>query len=1805
MFVKKFVLSALGMSLLLAGAAISAAQISVTVKASPATVDANDASALSAVVANDASGAGVTWAVSGGGTLSGQTKTAATYTAPLPAAAVVTATVTATSVTDKTKTGTVKITVPAAPKITTATLAAGKVGTAYSATLAGSGGIPPYTWTMTAGTLPAGLKLSTAGAITGTPTAAGAGTAAVTFKLTDSGKATPLTASARLSIIVSAAPAIAFTSSASLSALYKTLLSTNITATGGAGTLTYTITQGTLPTGLALSTTGLLSGTPTVTGSFSFTVKAADAFGDFASKAFSLTVSYPALKVTTTTPPRGYVGSTYAATLAASGGSGTGYTWSLATGSSLPAGLTLSAAGMLGGKPTTAGTSSTTVTVKDSVSHTATGILTFAIIPALSLPSPNPSTLPSTRVGQSYNGTITASGGLGPTFNWWVNGLGISSPGQHVTLSNGLNATTTNNNVLVIQGTPTSAGSVTFTVQVQDSASHLAGPVTYTISIASAGYQVSGQIWLDNVCGGNVSVPPIKVSINTNPVQTATTDGSGHYSFATVPNGTYTITPSITGPSSLFTPASIGNVVVNNGAVSNKNFSVWLGYSISGTVSYSGSRTGPIYVSLNNQNCGNNSMGVSIPAPGAFTIRGVPPGAYYLAAWRDILGFGQPNLSDPGGFINNLSVPAGGLTSKNVSISDPPAYSITSGPQLGSINPMNAGVVINYGAITGKNPNNVTVELPTSYLVQWSTTPNFGSVLSHSFAASGANGAEVWFLYNGMAGLTSSFANGASYYFRAAGVVGGVQGPWTVFGGGTPTAVKIGAPTGGNAVSGAVTFPGTARGPLAVGFFDENTGRAYMAWINNPVSPQGYTVHVPTGSGYYFFAILDQNKDGMIGSGDFSSTNDSGNSVSISGAITNQNLTMTAANSTARVQTQRWRRQDQAVTNTGFGIDLTVGGGNKLPVAVTLTGGPHMLAPIDMARCTDCRSSTFNVGFQVNATPVVGDTYTFNVAYSDGSSEAVTGKVTGVLPSSALPTLDSPTGSGNSSTPSFHWTYPANSGSYTYDFWLCCGNNGTIWQIPGRNSDARGFTASQIAPPLAWGVDPTDSGNKPSLSTLASGGEYAWSIEALDSNGNSAQGQMNFFTQALPLKLPSPNPASLPSGVVNAPYNGTISATGGVQPYTWTVSGFPDDGLNWTWGNSCGCVTIAGTPGSITTAGHPISFQVSVRDNTGATYGPVTYTIVVNSVAPVSLPAANSNPLGTALEGILYSSTINASGGAGGGHYSFLVNGVAIPTNSTYTTVANGWLQAKNSGGNSLFLSGTPSSAGTISLTVKVINTTNTNDTATVTYALPVTAGPSGANNSHLNGRYVCRIQGFNDGDGSRWASLASMVMNGSGAVTSGVWDTSGRDIPSGMSGTLTGTFSIGADNNGLARISAIQTSGGAGTHQSGYAIALTSATTPAQHFRMVQADDVGSSPSGQTSTADCYLASTSAFTSSTINGHSFAFGIQGENGNGTPKAYVGRMSAAIGSISNGYMDGMRVDQSGDNGGSFTGTYTTPNTTTGRFTLLVNAASTVTFAVYIIDANRMFMLQTAGDTGLMAGEMRTQLNTSTYSASGLKGAMVLYGQAFNYSISNNSVSGYDSMIFRVSGTGNGSLKVDASYGNEDGAYTPNVANGESVPVTFDTSYPGRATFSTPDSNYIYFFNTNTAFYLELSGSEHLLQTGWMENQAQTTFTNAAIAANYMMGQMPLLTGSQNGNVGEFSLDSSGGISGAISTAGEGYFTYASPLSMSYAWDTTTLGVGAFLINNPGKSGASCAVITASKFVCLLQSDDPSVMVLEK
>lgn len=218
----------------------------------------------------------------------------------------------------------------------------------------------------------------------------------------------------------SCASPIAITCPAS-SATMGISYSSSATASGGSGSYSYSLASGSLPSNLSLSPSGLVSGTPTTAQTANFTLRATDSTNNTNTKACSITVSCPAMSITTASLPSGTQGTAYNTTVSATGGSGT-YSWS-ATG--LPSGLSISSStGTISGTPSSSGTFLANVSVNASACGSASKPfnLTITACPAMSITT---TSLPSAAQGDAYSYTVTATGGSG-TYNWSATGLPAS-----------------------------------------------------------------------------------------------------------------------------------------------------------------------------------------------------------------------------------------------------------------------------------------------------------------------------------------------------------------------------------------------------------------------------------------------------------------------------------------------------------------------------------------------------------------------------------------------------------------------------------------------------------------------------------------------------------------------------------------------------------------------------------------------------------------------------------------------------------------------------------------------------------------------------------------------------------------------------------------------------------------------------------------------------------------------------------------------------------------------------------------------------------------------------------------------------------------------------------------------------------------------------------------------------------------------------------------------------------------------------------------------------------------------------------
>jgi hypothetical protein len=1030
------------------------------------------------------------------------------YTAPVVSTATA-STITVASVKDPTKTRSVAVTLnpPMTFTTTPGALAGASTGTAYPSTpIVVAGGSGTKTFTISAGSLPAGLAMSTSGVITGTPTGT-AGTSNFTVHVADQ-SSTPASINGAFSITVGGASITWVTPTAGTQTytVGTPITPIALSATGGTGAITYSVNSGSLPQGLQI-VGNQVTGTPTAPTAGAgniVTFLATDSATPTPATAVSPSVTLIVESVLTITTPNSLPTATpntaYNQSLAASGGTGSGYTWTVtsgATGANSLASLNLSvsSAGVVSGTPTTTGTANFTIQVKDSSNNTVSASLSVSTSATLALPAPNPSSLGTAGITLSYIGAVNATGGIAG-YTWTVNGTPVPTNGSSLSLTDSLSVSNSGGSAsLSAGGTPTATGSVSFTASVKDSTGAVAGPFTYTIAVSNV-YTVGGSINARVGCG-SASLTGVTVSINTNPVQTTTTGANGSFSFINVPNGTYTITPSLA--NAIFSPVT-ESVTVNNNNLSATSFTANLSYSVSGTVAYTGAQTGQIYLAMNpNGTCGGGTTGTSISSTGAFTIRGVPPGSYTLQAFMDDQGNGIPNASNPVGDTSNVSVSTANLTGVSVTLGDPATVMLTTAPTLKSVTGINNGAIAQYTPIT----NSSGVEMATYYTFQWSISPTFATIAgSKKFPANGTH-INLWFL--------NRLTNGSVYYFRTYGTSPGTNvGPYSQVIG----PVTIASPTVGNIVTGSVSFAAADLGPLYVGFYNQGTGAFYGQYFAAPVSAEPYTIQVPTGSDYLFVALVDQNNDGVVDANDITNiSNGSSNPITtISGDLPNENLTLPSADGIATVTTQDYQTIVSGNTSQSYNLSFQVSGLIKQPTAITLVSGPNLITPVDVAICGGTGSNCgqgFQITFNLNSTsPGVGDTYTFSVTYSDGTTGTLTAAVTAVL--SAFPfNLAPQTGAGAGTTPTFTWTDPANASNYSYQFFMNDSNGNPIWQLPGSNAtNSSGFSSAITS--ITWGTDPTGGGSNPLVGSLTQGTTYLWQITVLDSNGNAAVTQVQY-----------------------------------------------------------------------------------------------------------------------------------------------------------------------------------------------------------------------------------------------------------------------------------------------------------------------------------------------------------------------------------------------------------------------------------------------------------------------------------------------------------------------------------------------------------------------------------------------------------------------------------------------------------------------------------------------------------------------
>jgi hypothetical protein len=329
----------------------------------------------------------------------------------------------------------------------------------YFHALQATGGRLPYVWSLASGSqpLPAGITLGSSGILSGTPTAMG--TANMTVQVQD---AAAQTATKNTSLIIT--EPLAVTTTSLPAAVRGSNYNFTLQAKGGTPPYTWRLdpSSSPLPTGYSLSSAGVISGVGTQTLGRGLNFEVRDTGGRIANAILNLFVVDP-LYIGTDSLPHGIVARNYYQVVQAFGGTWP-YTFSLASGSSLPPGVSIDSGGTLNGGPTAAGTFPFTLQVNDASGQTATKAFSVDVYSGPLITSPPQ--LPVYISGQlQYSFTFQASGGV-PPFTWDVPPTNLYGyPNQ---LPSGFSLTSAG----VFSGSTNNWGSWAFTVRVTDSVGH-------------------------------------------------------------------------------------------------------------------------------------------------------------------------------------------------------------------------------------------------------------------------------------------------------------------------------------------------------------------------------------------------------------------------------------------------------------------------------------------------------------------------------------------------------------------------------------------------------------------------------------------------------------------------------------------------------------------------------------------------------------------------------------------------------------------------------------------------------------------------------------------------------------------------------------------------------------------------------------------------------------------------------------------------------------------------------------------------------------------------------------------------------------------------------------------------------------------------------------------------------------------------------------------------------------------------------------------------------------------------------------
>ncbi len=1096
---------------------------------------------------------------------------------------------------------------------------AGTVNTAYNQTFTQTDGIGAATFSLT-GSLPNGMNFSS-GTLSGTPTQTGS--FPITVTTTDSNGCT---GSRNYTLVINCQTITVNPASISIGHTGLPYIQA-FTQTNGVGTITFSLT-GTLPSGLIFSG-ATLSGTPAQTGSFPIIVTATDSNGCAGSRGYTLVVdTCPTITVNPATLSATTVGTSYNQTFTQTGGVGA---TTLSLNGTLPTGLNFSG-GTLSGTPTQPGSFPITVTATDASG--CTGIRNYTLIVNCQTITVTPSSVPAGTVGTAYSQNFSQSGGVGTT-TFSLSGklpTGLSFSGS------------------TLSGTPIEVGNYSFSVIATDSFG-CTGSRSYTLTINcqaisvtpltipsgtvgvgySQNFTQSGGIGTTNfsvigtlpngitLSGSTLSGAPTQAG--SFPITLKATDSNGctgMRDYTLVINcQTITVNPASLAAGTVNTAYS--QTFTQTGGVGTVAFSLtgalptgltFSGATLSGTPTQSGSFPITVTATDSNNCTGSRSYTLLINCQTISILPATIPAGTANSAYSQT--FTHNGGVGTVSFTQNGKLPTG-ITFTGATLSGTPTQtgsypiSITATDANNCSTTRNYTLVINCQTITIA-PETIPMGMAGSaYSQTFSQTGGIGTVM---FSQSGKLPAGMTFTGNALSGtptqtgkfpitITATDSNGCSVTRNYSLTVN--CSTITV----APTTIST----------------GTANSPYTQ-TFTQSGGIGVVNFTVTGALPSGLTLSgatlsgTPTQTGSFPITIIATDSNGCTGNRNYTLiVNCQGFTINPAtlpaGTLgTAYNLTLTQTGGVGATSYNLTGTLPNGINFTGATFSGTPTQPGSFPVTVMAT---------DSNGCTSSRNYTLVINCQtitVNPPTIVAGTA--NTAYSQSFTHSGGIGTTNFSLTGTLPTGITFSGGALSGTPTQTGSFPITvtatdsngcTGSRNYTLVVNCQpiavSPTTIAAGTAGIAYSQSFTQTGGIGTVSFNV----TGTLPNGLGFAGGtlsgtptqtGSFPITVTATDANG--CTGSSNY---TLVVNCPSitVNPATLPNGFVDVSYGPqTLSAIGGIAPYTFTVSaGVLPGGITLTGANLSGMPTASGT----------FNFTIQAADSNGC-LGTRSYTVIVS-----------------------------------------------------------------------------------------------------------------------------------------------------------------------------------------------------------------------------------------------------------------------------------------------------------------------------------------------------------------------------------------------------------------------------------------------------------------------------------------------------------------------------------------------------------------------------------------------------------------